>query len=165
MDILLRNPIMKRHVLIFGLVGGLLIATLQYTEYRFIIIEHSVELYSALVAILFATFGIWLGLRITRSRETIRETVVVREVPVPAEASALQPFAPNTVQQQTLGITARELETLTLIARGFSNREIATQLFVSENTVKTHCARAFDKLGAVRRTQAVQRGKELGLLP
>ncbi len=166
---------MKRHVLIFGLVGGLLIATLQYTEYRFVIIEHSVELYSALVAILFASFGIWLGLRITRSRETsrreiIRETVVVREVLVPAEASApfvpsSVPFSPNTAHQQTLGITARELEVLTLVARGLSNREIATQLFVSENTVKTHCARAFDKLGAARRTQAVQRGKELGLLP
>ena len=154
---------MKRHVVIFGLVGGLLIATLQYTEYRFVVIEHSVELYSALVAILFAAFGIWLGLRITRSRETIRETVVVREVLVPAEA--LAPFAPNTARQQTLGITARELEILTLVARGMSNREIATQLFVSENTVKTHCARAFDKLGAVRRTQAVLRGKELGLLP
>jgi Protein of unknown function (DUF4199) len=99
---------MKRHVLIFGLVGGLLIAALQYTEYRFVIIEHSVELYSALVAILFATFGIWLGLRITRRRETIRETVVVREVLVPAEAPALEPFAPNTAHQQTLGITARE---------------------------------------------------------
>ncbi len=160
---------MKRHVLIFGVVGGLLIAALQYTEYRFIIIEHSVELYGALVAILFAAFGIWLGLRITRSRETvretIRETVVVREVLVPAEAPAVGPFAPNTARQQTLGITARELEILALIARGLSNREIATQLFVSENTVKTHCARAFDKLGAARRTQAVQRGKELGLLP
>ncbi|WP_263358448.1 helix-turn-helix transcriptional regulator [Acidicapsa ligni] len=164
---------MKRHVLIFGLVGGLLIATLQYTEYRFVIIEHSVEIYSALVAILFATFGIWLGLRITRSRETIRETVVVKEVLVPTESPADAParfianaaFAPNTAQQQTLGITARELEILTLVAGGFSNREIATQLFISENTVKTHCARAFDKLGAARRTQAVQRSKELGLLP
>jgi two-component system, NarL family, response regulator LiaR len=156
---------MKRHVLIFGLVGGLLIATLQYTEYRFVIIEHSVELYSVLVAILFATFGIWLGLRITRRRETIRETVAVREGLVPAEAPTLEPFAPNTAHQQTLGITGRELEVLTLIARGLSNREIATELFVSENTVKTHCARAFDKLGAARRTQAVQRGKELGLLP
>lgn len=165
---------MKRHVLIFGLVGGLLIAILQYSEYRFVIIEHSVELYGALVAILFATFGIWLGLRMTRGRETsvrevIRETVVVREV-VPAETPApfiagAVPFAPNTAQQQATGITARELEILTLIARGFSNREIATQLFVSENTVKTHCARTFDKLGAARRTQAVQRGKELGLLP
>src|SRR5580698_3066947 len=157
---------MKRHVLIFGLVGGLLIATLQYTEYRYVIIEHSVELYGALVAILFAAFGIWLGLRIPRRREIIRETVVVKEVFVPAEAAAaLEPFAPNTAQQQSLGITARELEILTLIAHGLRNREIATQLFVSENTVKTHCARVFDKLGAARRTQAVQRGKELGLLP
>jgi two-component system, NarL family, response regulator LiaR len=39
------------------------------------------------------------------------------------------------------------------------------QLFVSENTVKTHCARAFDKRGAARPTQADQRGKNLGLLP
>jgi two-component system, NarL family, response regulator LiaR len=156
---------MKRHVLIFGLVGGLLIATLQYVEYRFIVVEHSIELYGALVAALFAGFGIWLGLRITRRREIIRETVVVREVLVPAEAPAQEPFAPNAAQQQTLGITARELEILTLVARGFSNREIATQLFVSENTVKTHCSRAFDKLGAARRTQAVRRGKELGLLP
>ncbi len=168
-DILFHSPSMKRHVLIFGLVGGLLIATLQYTEYRFIVIEHSVELYGALVAILFAAFGIWLGLRITSRRETIRETIVVKEVLVPAKApagaSAPEPFAPNTAQQQTLGITPRELEILTLVARGLSNREIAAQLFVSENTVKTHCARAFDKLGAARRTQAVQRGKELGLLP
>lgn len=152
---------MKRHVLIFGLVGGLLIAALQYTEYRFIIIEHSVELYSALIALLFATFGIWLGLRITRRRET----VVVREVLVPTDAPARKNFAPNMTQQDSVGITARELEVLTLVARGFSNREIAMQLFVSENTVKTHCARAFDKLGASRRIQAVQRGKELGLLP
>jgi DNA-binding CsgD family transcriptional regulator len=170
---------MKRHVLIFGLVGGLLIAILQYTEYRFVVIEHSVELYSALVAILFSAFGIWLGLRITRrgetsSREIIRETVVVKEVLVSAEATETQVsearpgapgFIPDSARQQTLGITARELEILTLVARGLSNREIATQLFVSENTVKTHCARAFDKLGAARRTQAVLRGKELGLLP
>src|SRR6202521_3103282 len=112
--------IMKRHVLIFGLVGGLLIATLQYTEYRFVVIEHSVELYGALVAILFAAFGIWLGLRITRRRERI----VVREVRVPASdrsAEPASPFAPNTAQQQSLGITDRELEILALIARGLSN--------------------------------------------
>jgi two-component system, NarL family, response regulator LiaR len=155
---------MKRHVLIFGLVGGLLIAVLQYTEYRFVVIEHSVEFYSALVAVLFATFGIWLGLRITRKRETAGE----RENLASASgrgAEPVSPFAPNTAQQQILGITDRELEILTLIARGLSNREIATQLFVSENTVKTHCSRAFGKLGAARRTQAVQRGKEHGLLP
>src|SRR5204862_1495944 len=92
--ILLGNPIMKRDVLIFGFVGGLLIAILQYTEYRFVIIEHSIELYGVLVAILFSSFGIWLGLRITGRRETIRETVVVREVLIPP-ASAFQTFATN----------------------------------------------------------------------
>jgi DNA-binding CsgD family transcriptional regulator len=156
---------MKRHVLVFGVAGGLLIATLQYTQYRFVVIEHSVELYAALVAVVFATFGIWLGRRIARRREIVRETVVVKEVLVPAPPAALAPFAPDRAQQQAFGITARELEVLTLVARGLSNREIAAQLFVSENTIKTHCARAFDKLGAARRTQAVQRGKELGLLP
>ena len=155
---------MKRHALIFGLVGGLLIATLRYTEYRFVIIEHSVELYSGLVAILFASLGIWLGLRITRRREPAPEAAATA-VLVPGDPPAVEPFAPDTVQQQTLSITARELQVLNLVARGFSNREIAAELFVSESTVKTHCARAFDKLGAARRTQAVQRGKELGLLP
>src|SRR5579862_8102814 len=105
---------MKRHVLIFGVVGGLLIVTLQYTEYRFVVIEHSVELYGALVAGIFSAFGIWLGLKITRNRETIRETVVVREAPalggLPSPVQGGAPFSPNTAQQQTLGITARELE-------------------------------------------------------
>jgi two-component system, NarL family, response regulator LiaR len=156
---------MKRHVLIFGFVGGLLVAALQYSEYRFAVIEHSVELYGAFVAILFASFGIWLGLRITRRREVIRETVVVKEVLVSTTTPASEPFAPDTAQQLALGVTARELEILALVAKGLSNREIASQLFVSENTVKTHCARLFEKLGAARRTQAVRRGKELGLLP
>lgn len=160
---LLHESTMKRHVLIFGFVGGVLIVALQYTQYRFVVIEHSVEMYGALVACLFSAFGIWLGIRITRRRETVGETVVVREVPV--AAGVLEPFAPNVERQESLGITERELEVLALIARGLSNREIATQLFVSENTVKTHCSRAFDKLGAARRTQAVQRGKELGLIP
>ena len=148
---------MKRHVLIFGLVGGLLIATLQYTQYRFVIIEHSVELYGALVAILFATFGIWLGLRLNRAR--------VKDAPQPAPAPPAQLFLADEKKREALGITRRELEVLDLIAQGMSNREIAARLYVSENTVKTHSSRVFDKLGAARRTQAVQRGKELGLLP
>ncbi len=156
---------MKRHALIFGLAGGLLIAALQYTQYRFIVIEHSPEIYGAIVAVLFSVFGIWLGLRLTGGREVVRETVVVKEVVVPAEVRAPGPFSPDQRQQKTAGITERELEVLALVAGGFSNREIAAQLFVSENTIKTHCARVFDKLGASRRTQAVQRGKELGLLP
>jgi ATP/maltotriose-dependent transcriptional regulator MalT len=74
-------------------------------------------------------------------------------------------FSPSVEGRKRFGITDRELEILNLIALGLSNREIATRLYLSENTVKTHCSRAFEKLGAARRTQAVKRGKEMGLLP
>ena len=142
------------HVLILGLVGGVLIAILRWSEYQFLVIEHSFEIYGALIAVLFAGFGIWLGIKLTKPRETI----IVERVPA-------EPFTLNQPQLDALGITPRELEILTLIAQGLSNREIADRLFVSQNTVKTHCSRAFDKLGARRRTQAVQLGKQLGLLP
>jgi ATP/maltotriose-dependent transcriptional regulator MalT len=86
---------------------------------------------------------------------------VVKEVLLPAQLS----FTLNEARLRELGITRRELEILELIAGGLSNREIAEKLFVSENTVKTHSSRLFDKLSAKRRTQAVQLGKELGLIP
>jgi NarL family two-component system response regulator LiaR len=156
---------MKRHVLIYGIVGGILVAVLQWTQYRFLVIEHSGEIYGALIAAIFASLGIWLGLRLRSARERIVvQEVVVREVPVPV-AQAAAPFSRDDKKREDLNITRRELEILELVAEGLSNREIATKLFVSENTVKTHCSRAFDKLGAKRRTQAVQLGKEFGLIP
>lgn len=148
---------MKRHILLYGLVGGLLIVLLKVVEYRFLVIEHSIEIYGGLIALLFAVLGIWLGLKLTRNKER----VVIKEVPV----AAAERFTLNKTRLQELGITPRELEILGLIARGLSNREIADQLFVSENTVKTHSSRLFDKLSARRRTQAVQLGKEFGLIP
>jgi ATP/maltotriose-dependent transcriptional regulator MalT len=154
---------MKRHVLIYGIVGGVLVAVLQWTQYRFLVIEHSAEIYGTLIAAIFAGLGIWLGLRLKSARERIPEQVVVREVSVPVAQRA--PFALDERKREDLNITRRELEILELVAQGLSNREIAAKLFVSENTVKTHCSRAFDKLGAKRRTQAVQLGKEFGLIP
>ena len=158
---------MKRHVLILGLAGGLLITLLKWSEYRFLVVEHSFELYAGLVAAIFAILGIWLGNRLNRPRETVvvREVPVPFEVQVPVEVPAAIPFTIDESRRETLGITPRELEVLELIAQGMSNREIAGKLFVSENTIKTHSSRVFDKLGARRRTQAVQLGKELGLLP
>ena len=155
---------MKRHVLIYGSIGGVLITILQWTQYRFLVIEHSIEIYVGLTAAIFAGLGLWLGLRLTTPRPKIDATEVPLAVGEPA-VPKLQVFLPNERQQEGLGITPRELEVLGLIAQGMSNSEIAGKLFVSENTVKTHCSRVFDKLGAKRRTQAVQLGKELGLLP
>ena len=148
---------MLRHTLLYGLLGGVLIAGLKFIEYRWLVVEYSVEIYGGIVAALFAALGIWLGLRLTRRKET----VVVREVEVPAPTD----FVRDDDRLQALGITPRELQILELIAAGLSNREIAAQAFVSENTVKTHSSRVFEKLGARRRTQAVQLGKELRLIP
>lgn len=155
---------MKRHVLIYGIIGGVLIALMQWTQYRFVVIEHSIEIYGGLIAATFAGLGIWLGLKLTKKQ------IVVKEVFVPGAArtgvsAPHGPFVPDEKKREDLGITPRELDILELIAQGMSNREIAEKLFVSENTVKTHSSRVFDKLGARRRTQAVQLGKEFGLLP
>ena len=147
---------MKKHILIYGVCGGMLIVVLKLIEYRFLVLERSLEIYGGLVALLFAGVGIWLGLRFTKTKET----VVVKEVPV-----LTREFVMDEAKLDQLGITAREFEILELIARGMSNREIAQKLFVSENTVKTHSSRLFDKLSAKRRTQAVQIAKELNLIP
>lgn len=150
---------MRKDVLLYGLVGAFLIALLQAIEFRWIVIEHSVEIYGGLVAIIFAGVGLWLGLKLTRPRER----VVVREVEVMVRVPA--EFVRDEARVVALGITPRELEILELIASGLSNKEIADRVFVSENTVKTHSSRVFEKLNVKRRTQAVQQGKALRLIP
>lgn len=158
-----------RDILLYGLCGGVLIAVLKLTEYRFLVVEHSLEIYGGLVAALFAGLGIWLGQTLTKKKPA----VIIKEVPAqgpvqPPVQPSVQPMGPFVADERRvsqLGITPREMEILGLIATGLSNREIAGRLFVSENTVKTHSSRLFDKLGAKRRTQAVQIGKTARLIP
>lgn len=154
-----------RRVLLYGALGGVLIAALKLLEYRHFVHAYPGETYGGLVAILFTALGVHVGLRWHRRREV----VVVREVMMPApppEASAgAQPFAADAERLRAIGLTAREGEILALIAEGLSNREIGERLFISENTVKTHSSRVFAKLGVARRVQAVQRARALGLVP
>jgi DNA-binding CsgD family transcriptional regulator len=139
----------RRTILVYGLVSAAVAVALKLAEYRFLVVKHSLELYGLL--------GIWLGLKLTRPTER----VIVREVAAPRDD---RPFSASTASVERLGLTPRELEILGLIAGGLSTREIAERLFVSENTVKTHSSRLFAKLGARRRTQAVQLAKEAGLV-
>jgi NarL family two-component system response regulator LiaR len=144
----------KRTILIYGVSGGLLVAALKFAEYRFLVVEHSLEIYGGIVALIFAAVGIRLGQTLTRGK------VVV--VPGPP---AQVPFVRDQTKVAALGITPRELEILEQIASGRSTREIAEALFVSENTVKTHTSRLFDKLTVRRRTQAINAAKSQGLIP
>ena len=155
---------MKR-VLLYGAVGGVLIALLKFVEYQYLIRVVPTEVYGGIVAVIFSVVGIYVGLRMTRQKEVPVEVpvevVVVREVRVRDGG----PFVLDAGKLKELGITQREHEILGLIAEGLSNREIGERLFVSENTVKTHSSRLFEKLSVNRRVQAVQKGKDLGLIP
>jgi DNA-binding CsgD family transcriptional regulator len=145
---------MKR-VLLYGSIGGLLIALLKVVEYQYFIHTSPGEVYGGLIALIFAAVGIYLGVR-SRKPEVIVE---VKEVRVSG------PFTLDAARLKEIGLTPREHEILGLIAEGLSNREIGERLFVSENTVKTHSSRLFEKMGVSRRVQAVQKAKELGLIP
>lgn len=154
---------MRRHVLLYGLIGGLMVAALRFVEYRWLVVEHSLELYGGIVAALFAALGIWLGLRLTR-RNDVATAPESASTTSAATTASEAPFTRDHMRVAALGITPRELEMLELVATGLSNKEIAAREFVSENTVKTHLSRVFDKLGAKRRTQAVQLAKQMRLI-
>jgi two-component system, NarL family, response regulator LiaR len=146
-----------RRAILYGLAGGVLLVLLKVLEYQYLVRTYPGEVYGGLIAVVFSALGIYFGLQWTRSREV----TVIREVRVPEGG----PFVLDTGKLKELGITPREHEILGLIAEGLSNREIGERLFVSENTVKTHSSRLFDKLGVNRRVQAVLKGRELGLIP
>lgn len=140
---------MKRIILIYGISLALLVFLLKYLEYRLIVRDLSVEFYVGIVALFFTVFGVWIGFKLTQKKANIRS----------------EAFVINEHQLHNLGISKREQEVLMLMAKGFSNQEIADNLFVSLNTIKTHCSNVFLKLGVNRRTQAIQKAKELGLIP
>ena len=138
---------MLRTILIYGAILAAGSFGLQWLQLRFLVRAYPQEAWVVLVALAFMGLGIWVGRRLFR-----------RE-PSPS------PFTPNVRAQSSLGITEREAQVLQLLAEGRSNKEIAARLGVSPNTVKTHVARLFEKLQVARRTEAIQRARELGLVP
>lgn len=140
---------MRKTIILYGVALAALTGILKFIEYRYLVRDFSLEFYLGAVAVLFTGLGVWTGRRLTRRKVVI----------------AMPDFKLNDGELQRLGISKREYEVLELMAQGLSNQEIADKLFVSLNTIKTHSSNLFMKLDARRRTQAVRRAKELGLLP
>lgn len=136
---------MLRTVLIYGLILAGAAFCLQWLQYDLLARTHPGELYLALLALGFMGLGIWVGARLFR-RQSATE------------------FLANTTGQKTLGISEREFEVLELLAAGESNKGSAGRLNVSPNTVKTLVAKLYEKLDVRRRTEAVLRARELGVL-
>lgn len=144
---------LRKSIILYGLAMAALTALLKFVEYRFFVRDLSLELYIGIIAVVFISLGVWVGRRLTRPKPAVPSP------PTPSE------FTLDDAKLKTLGVTKREYEVLGLIAEGLSNQEIADRLFVSTSTVKTHTSNLFLKLEASRRTQAIQRAKELGILP
>lgn len=140
---------MKRTILIYGLSLAVLIFLLKFIEYSFLVRDFSLEFYIGAIAIFFTVLGVWAGLKLTK-----KKTIIITN---PA-------YQFDQTRIDSLGISKREYEVLELMAKGLSNQEIADKLFVSLNTIKTHSSNLFLKLEVSRRTQAVQKAKELQLI-
>lgn len=156
-------------VLIYGVCLGIAVVLLTWAKYRFLVIDHAIEIYGMIIAAVFISVGVWVGLKLSGPKTIIqKETViqtetVIREVPVlinaPVEEKIVVP-----VLLPDLGISQREAEVLQFLAKGMSNQEIAGELFVSQNTIKTHLSNLYFKLDVKRRTQAVDKARSLGII-
>jgi DNA-binding CsgD family transcriptional regulator len=138
---------MLRTILVYGAILAAGAFGLEWLQYQFLIRSYPTEAWLVLIALAFLGLGVWVGARL------------FRQTPPPAH------FEANTRVKETLGISERELQVLELLAAGQSNKEIAHRLEVSPNTVKTHVARLFEKLEVRRRTEAILRARELGMIP
>ena len=166
---------MRKTIFLYGLAMAALTGILKFIEYRFLVRDLSLEFYLGIVAALFTALGIWVGLKLTRKNVSATDPDFKHNGPElqtntdfklnEPERQSASKFKLNEPELQRLGISKREYEVLGLIAQGLSNQEIAERLFVSLNTVKSHSSNLFMKLEARRRTQAIHRAKELGLLP
>lgn len=139
------TPVWKQ-VAIYGAVLAAGTLALQWLDYLYLARFRSTEIYVLIVALAFLALGVYVGVRVIAAP---------RPPPLPGNPEA----------QAGLGITPAELVVLKELAAGHSNKEIAQHLGISPNTVKTHVARLFEKLGAKRRTDAINRARELGIVP
>jgi NarL family two-component system response regulator LiaR len=154
-NFLVRN----KSTIIYGICLAFLLFLLKWLELRFIIFEHSFEIYIGFIALIFTALGIWLALKLSKPK--IETIVIQKEIFVTRNEN----FVLDTALVSQLEISKRELEIFGLLAQGLSNQEIASKLFISLSTVKTHIQKLFEKLDVKRRTQAVEKGKRLNLIP
>jgi DNA-binding CsgD family transcriptional regulator len=147
----------RYQVVIYGISLALLLLLLQWIEFRFLILHHSFEIYAGAIAVIFTALGIWIALKLSKPK--IETRIIEQKVLVPEGE-----FTFNEAAFNKLGLSKREVEVLQLMANGLSNQEIADNLFVSVNTIKTHSSRLFEKLEVKRRTQAIELGKKLSLI-
>ena len=148
-----------RATILYSLSLALLLFLLKWLELRLVIFDHAFEIYIGAIALIFTSLGIWLALKLSKPR--IETRIIEKEVYI----TRTEDFIPNTGLISELELSKREMEILNLMALGHSNEEIASRIFVSLSTVKSHNQNLFFKLDVKRRTQAVEKARRLNLIP
>lgn len=143
-------------ILWYGIGFALILMLIKFLEIRYVILLNTFELYAAAIALIFTILGIWIAIKLYHPKTIVIE----KEVSLPTKTS----FEFNQIAFEQLGLSKRELEVLQLMSTGLSNQEIADQLFVSLNTIKTHVSKVFEKLEVRRRTQAIEVAKKLQII-
>jgi DNA-binding CsgD family transcriptional regulator len=153
---------MKKTLLIYGLFLGLVSIVLKATEYWFWVKLNAFDIYGILIALIFLGVGLWLGIRFNQKNKEKYPINSSNTEGVTNNEKVVIPIDEKMLEK--LGISKREYEVLTLLGKGMSNQEIADALFVSQNTIKTHTSRLFEKLEVKNRTHAILKSKELGII-
>ncbi|RZJ71841.1 MAG: response regulator transcription factor [Flavobacterium sp.] len=145
-----------KRVLLYGVSLAGLLTLMRLLELRFMVMDHQYEIYTGAIALLFTGLGIWLTLKLAKPKES---TIIVE-----TEVDHTRVLKNDERVIEKAEISRRELDVLQLMAKGHSNKEIADQLFVSVNTVKTHTSKLFEKLEVKRRMQAVEKARQMGII-
>jgi two-component system, NarL family, response regulator LiaR len=152
----LKNLFLKtRHIILYGLLLGILVFVLKWLQWKFLITDNALDIYIGLIAVFFTILGIWVATQLTKPK--IETVVIEKEIYLTPPGE----FTLNETELKKLNLSNREYEVLQLLTKGYSNAQIAENLFLSLSTVKTHVSNLFVKMDVKSRAQAIEKAKRL----
>lgn len=155
----LSNVFLKtKYSLLYGTALAILVFVLKWLQWKFLIVDNSLEIYIGLIAVFFTFLGIWITTQIAKPK--IKKVIVEKEVFIPLKGD----FVINEIELKKLKLTNREYEILQLLVKGHTNADISKELFVSISTIKTHTSNLYSKMSVKRRTQAIEKAKRLQIV-
>lgn len=145
-----------KHIILYAQVLAILVFLLKWLQWKFLIVDNAIDIYVGLIAVFFTALGVWVATQLVGKKVMI----------IKKEISIIPPpeFNIDEIELNKLNLSSREYEVLQLLTKGYSNADIAENLFLSVSTVKTHVSNLFTKLNVKSRTQAIEKSKRLKII-
>lgn len=143
-----------KHIILYGLILAILVFALKWLQWKFLIVDNAIDIYIGLIAVFFTALGVWVATQLVKPKT--QTLVIEKEIP--------EKFSVNETELKKLNLSSREYEVLQLLAKGYSNADIANNLFLSVSTVKTHVSNLFLKMDVKSRTQTIEKAKRLKII-